>query len=68
MVELLQKTCEKHGHSTMLQLAHLFLNFPFKELFPQTIGIQVSSLHVVTWSWVLIRSLEDSFRASLSPG
>ena len=27
------KTCEKHGHSAMLQLSHLLLFVPFKELF-----------------------------------
>ena len=44
------KTCEKHGHSVMLQLSLLLLNFPILEIFPQAIGIQVSSLHVVIWS------------------
>ena len=41
------KTCEKHGHSAMLQLSNLFLFVPFKECFFQTIGIQVSSLQVL---------------------
>ena len=41
------KTCEKHDHSAMLQLSYSLLIFPFKELFSQTIGIQVSSFHVV---------------------
>ena len=27
------KTCEEHGHSAMLQLSHLLLFVPFKELF-----------------------------------
>ena len=62
------KTCEKHGHTAMPQLSLLLLNFPILEIFPQAIGIQVSSPHVVFWSWVLIGSIEDSFRASLSPG
>ena len=61
------KTCEKHGHSAMLQLSHLLLIVPFKELFSQTIGIQVSSLHVLLGVWFLVRSLEVSFRASVSP-
>ena len=55
------KTCEKHGNSAMLQLSLLLLNFPILEIFPQAIGIQASSLHV------LIGGLEVSFRASLSP-
>ena len=62
------KTCEKHGHSAMLQLCLLLLNFPILEIFPQAIGIQVSSPHLVLGSWVPKRSLEDSFRAFLSPG
>ena len=62
------KTCEKHGHSALLQLSHSLLNFTFKELFPQIIGIQIISHYVVIWSWVLKSSLEDSFRAFLSPG
>ena len=56
------KTCEKHGHSAMLQLSHLLLFVYFSDnrdtgqLSPGT-----------TWSWVLIGSVEVSFRASLSP-
>ena len=60
-------TCEKYGHSAMLQLTHLLLIVTFKELFSQTIGIQVSFPHVLLGVWVLIRSLEVSFKASLSP-
>ena len=71
------KTCEKHGHSAMLQLSHLLLFVPFKELFFRPLFLlrnyfsdnrdtgQLSP--GTTWSWVLIGSLEVSFRASLSP-
>ena len=58
------KTCEKHGHSAMLQLSHLLLFVPFKELFFNRDTGQLSP--GTTWSWVLIGSLEVSFRASLS--
>ena len=60
------KTCEKHGHSAMLQLSHLLLFVPFKELFSDNRDTGQLSLGT-TWSWVLIGSLEVSFRASLSP-
>ena len=32
------KTCEKHGHSAMLQLSHSLLFVPFKELFFRQVG------------------------------
>ena len=60
------KTCEKHGHSAMLQLSHLLLFIPFKELFSNNMDTGQLSPGT-TWSWVLIGSLEVSFRASLSP-
>ena len=60
------KTCEKHGHSAMLQLSHLLLFVPFKELFSDNRDTAQLSPGI-TWSWVLIGSLEVSFRVSLSP-
>ena len=61
------KTCEKHGHSAMLQLSHSLLNFSFFGIFSSDNRDTGQLSAFSTWSWVLIGSLEVSFRASLSP-
>ena len=58
------KPCEKHDHSATLPTVPFIAEFSYFGIFPQAIGIQVSSLHVN----LELGSYKDSFRASLSPG